>query len=88
MLIHIKNEHLSTQYPLIHLALSSGNSELNGITYFDKETGHEYSAIKLESLDQLTALVSLAKATNEYCTGIFFDGNTITISEKAYTLGE
>lgn len=88
MLLHIKNEHLSTQYPLISLALSSSNSELNGITYFERETGHEYSAIRIDTIEQLVALVSLAKATNEYCTGVFFDGNTITLSEKTYTLGE
>lgn len=84
MLIHIKNEHLSTSYPLV----ASYLADKGGIIFHDRETGREYSAMDIKDLTELTTLVSLAKATNEYCTGIYFDGTSLVLSEKPYTLGE
>lgn len=86
MLIHIENQHLSEQYPLISLAINNGS--LRGITHYEKETGKEYTAIDINSADDLIAIVSMAKGTNEYCTGVFFNGSTLMLTEKAYTLGE
>lgn len=86
MIVAIKNENLSSRYPLIALAINTG--AIRGINHFDKETGHEYTAIDITTMSELTSLVSMAKATNEYCTGLYFNGDTLTISEKPYTLGE
>lgn len=88
MLLYIKNEHLSTHYPLLSIKLAEPQSDMQGIMYYDKETGKEYSAINIDTLEQLLTVLSLAKATNEYCTGIFFDGTSLVLSEKPYTLGE
>ena len=86
MLLHIENQHLSAQYPLISLAISNGS--LRGITYYEKESGKEYTAIDVSSMNELIAIVSMAKGTYEYCTGVFFNGATLMLTEKAYTLGE
>lgn len=86
MLIHIENQHLSTQYPLISLAINNGS--LKGITFFEKETGKEITAIDVNSMTELMSILSMAKGTNEYCTGVFYDGTTLMLTEKAYTLGE
>ena len=84
MIIHIKNEHLSTTYPLVAMMVA----DKGGINYNDRETGREYCAVDISGLEELTTLLSLAKATNEYCTGLYFDGTSLVLSEKPYTLGE
>ena len=84
MRLYIKNEHLSTQYPLLAMSIPVDK----GITYVDRESGREYTAIDIQNVDELCTILSLAKATNEYCTGIYFDGTSLVLSEKPYTLGE
>lgn len=81
MLFHLNNDHIKETYPLV-----ASNSEIN--TYYDKGTGRTHTTIELKTIEDLMSLISSAKATNEYCTGIYMFGNTITITEKPYTLGE
>lgn len=86
MLLHIENQHLSVQYPLISLALNNGS--IKGITYYEKETGKEITAIDINSMTELMSILSMAKGTNEYCTGVFYNGTTLMLTEKTYTLGD
>lgn len=75
MYYHIKNHNIQSAYPNI-------TAVFNIINTFDKTTGLDYSAIELNSLQELFSLESLAKSTNEFFTGIMITGNTIELIER------
>lgn len=81
MLFHLNNDNIKESYPLVY-------SSLDLETYYNRESGKTYTTINLKNIDDIVSLISSAMATNEYCTGIYISGNTITITEKPYTLGE
>lgn len=86
MLLYLRNNNIREQYPLLYKAISTEN--LRAIAFYDKALGREYFAIDIHNMDELCTIYSLAKASNEYCTGLYFNGDDLVISEKPYTLGE
>lgn len=86
MLLHLRNHNIQEQYPLLYKAIA--DEQISGIICYDKALGRDYLAININSMSDICTILSLAKATNEYCTGLYFNGNDLVISEKAYTLGE
>lgn len=75
MYYHIKNQNIEHTYPNVA-------SVFNIVNFFDKTTGMDYTAIELNSLQELFSLESLAKSTNEYFTGLLITGNTIEFMER------
>lgn len=86
MLLYLRNRNIKEQYPLLYKAIS--DEKLEGIACYDKALGKDYVALDIRTMNDLCAILSLAKASNEYCTGLYFNGNDLVISEKPYTLGE
>jgi hypothetical protein len=70
----IKNRNIHSAYPNVTAVFPVVNM-------FDKMTGLDYSAIEINSLQELFSLQSLAASTNEYFTGIYISGNTIEFKE-------
>lgn len=51
----------------------------NVVTYFDKKSGNNYSAIEINSLDELLSLEAVLKSTNEFYEGLRITGVEIKI---------
>lgn len=86
MLYYLRNRNVKEQYPLLFKAISE--NKLEAVVHYDRALGSDFIALDIKSMNDLCAILSLAKASNEYCTGIYFNGIDLVISEKPYTLGE
>lgn len=73
----ITNKNFVNAYPNVERVVDY-------INYFDKQNGEDYSAVKIDTLDDLMTLDSLARSTNDYYMGLRIDGNKITLMEQAY----
>lgn len=73
----ITNKNFINAYPNVERVVEY-------INYFDKQKGEDYSAVKINTLDDLLTLDSLARSTNDYYMGLRIDGNKITLMEQAY----
>lgn len=73
----ITNKNFVNAYPNVEKVVDY-------INYFDKQKGEDYSAVKIDTLDDLMTLDSLARSTNDYYMGLRIDGNKITLMEQAY----
>lgn len=73
----ITNKNFVNAYPNVEKVVDY-------INYFDKQRGEDYSAVKIDTLDDLMTLDSLARSTNDYYMGLRIDGNKITLMEQAY----
>lgn len=73
----ITNKNFVNAYPNVEKVVEY-------INYFDKQNGEDYSAVKIDTLDDLMTLDSLARSTNDYYMGLRIDGNRITLMEQSY----
>lgn len=73
----ITNKNFVNAYPNVEKVVEY-------INYFDKQKGEDYSAVKIDTLDDLMTLDSLARSTNDYYMGLRIDGNRITLMEQSY----
>lgn len=73
----ITNKNFINAYPNVERVVEY-------INYFDKQKGEDYSAVKIDTLDDLLTLDSLARSTNDYYMGLRIDGNKITLMEQGY----
>lgn len=74
MYFTILNKNISEAYPNIPKVF-------NMVTYFDKQSGLDYSAIEISSIEDLLTLGALAKSTNEFYTGMIISGTEIKLND-------
>lgn len=86
MYLKLKNPNIREVYPAIWTACNNGT--FNGIAFNDKNTGREYLAIELKTIEDIVSLLALAKVSNEYALAINISDSELTITEEPYTLGE
>lgn len=77
MYFAITNKNFVSAYPNV-------DKVVEYVNYFDKQTGEDYSAVNINTLEDLMTLDSLARSTNNYYIGLRLDGNKITLMEQGY----
>lgn len=71
MYFNITNNNFSERYPNVQPILDI-------ITFHDKTTGYDYSAVNIKTINDLLTLDSLARSTEENYQGFCINGNNIT----------
>lgn len=77
MYFAITNKNFVSAYPNV-------DKVVEYVNYFDKQTGEDYSAVNINTLEDLMTLDALARSTNNYYIGLRIDGNRITLMEQGY----
>lgn len=75
MLFHIKNQNISTSYPLIHKVCDVTEK-------FYKETGFTDTVIELKNMEDVISLMSCCKASDDSFKGLLFTGIEIIIESE------
>lgn len=80
MLFHIKNQNISTAYPLIQKACDVTEK-------FYKETGFTDTVIELKNMEDVISLMSCCRASDDSFKGILFTGVEIIIESEDIPYG-
>lgn len=75
MLFHIKNQNISTSYPLIQKVCDVTEK-------FYKETGFTDTVIELTNMEDVISLMSCCKASDDSFKGLLFTGVEIIIESE------
>lgn len=75
MLFHIKNQNISTAYPLIQKVCDVTEK-------FYKETGFTDTVIELKSMEDVISLMSCCRASDDSFKGLLFTGIEIIIESE------
>lgn len=75
MYLAVQNNAFLDRYPNVQKVF-------NVVNYYERQTGRDYSAIEVNSIDELLSLEALIKSTCEYYSGILLNGTKITIKEE------
>lgn len=80
MLFSLKNRNAVERFPQL-------TSKLN-LYPFNSQDGNTYFMVEINTVEDLLTLDACCRNTDEFFTGLFIEGDVITLSEQPYTLGE